>query len=406
MSNMKKVSHLLIYLVILAMAGILASCDSIQNMLPNQESTNATPAPVKPLLAEDSSITSAGRLVPRQTTDLTFTTAGQIEEVLIKEGDLVKKGQVLARLNGRKQLDASIAAVDYELQSALQARRALDDNLDQNRNNALQDLNNARQSVNDTKDQLVDVSSSSYMKSFDEAYSQLLDTEQQLQDAKDRFKPYENEPETDATRASQKAELDSAQQAYDEALSRYNQVVEERSAFDTQQARTNLEIAKKQEKLAQNTYDTLKNGPDPDQVESAEARIAASKARLIAANDDLAKLELIATIDGVVVGSDLLIGKYVSPGQMVVELADFSEWFVETEDLTEIEIVDVTLGQKVSINADALPEVKMIGEVVEISDGYKENRGDIVYTVRIKLDEIDPRLRWGMTVVTEFEKNK
>lgn len=401
---MKKVSYLLIYFVVLTMAGILASCDSMQNMLPIQGSTDATQAPVKPLLAEDSAITSAGRLVPKQTTDLAFSITGQIEEVLIEEGDLVKKGQVLARLNGRKQLDAAIAAADYELQSAQQARQALDDNLDQDRNNALQDLNNARQSVNDAKDQLVNVSSSSYMKSFDQAYTQLLDTEQQLKHAKERFKPYENEPKTDATRASRKAELDAAQQAYDESLSRYNDVVEEKSTFEVQQARTNLEIAKKQEKLAQNTYDTLKNGPDPDQVESAEARIAASSVQLIAAKDDLAKLELIAIMDGIVVESDLLVGKSVSPGQKIVQLADFSEWFVETEDLTEIEVVDVQLGQKVSIIADALPEVKLIGEVVEISDIYKENRGEIVYTVRIKLDEIDPRLRWGMTVVAEFEK--
>jgi multidrug resistance efflux pump len=243
------------------------------------------------------------------------------------------------------------------------------------------------------------------MKSFDEAYSQLLDIEQQLKDAKDRFKPYENAPEADATRTSLKAELDRAQGAYDDALNSYNEIVDERSAFDVQQARTSLEIAIKREKLAQNAYYTLKNGPDPDQVESAEARIAAGKARLIAANDDLTKLELIATIDGVVVGSDLLIGKVVSPGQKIVQLADFSEWYVETEDLTEIEIVDVQPGQKVSIIADALPEVKLMGEVVKISDVYQENRGDIVYVVRIQLDESDPRLRWGMTVVAEFEKN-
>ena len=386
------------------MAGILASCNSMQNMLPIQGSTDATQAPVKPLLAEDSAITSAGRLVPKQTTDLALYTTGQIEEVLIEEGDLVKKGQVLARLNGRKQLDAAIAAADYELQSAHQARQSLDDNLDQNRNNALKDLNNARQSVNDTKDQLTNVSSSSYMKSFDEADTQLLDTEQQLKHAKEQFEPYENESETDATRVSRKAELDTAQQAYNEALSRYNDVVEEKSTFDVQQARTDLEIAKKQERLAQNTYDKLKNGPDPDQVESAEARIAASLAQLIAAKDDLAKLELIATMDGIVVESDILVGKSVSPGQKIVQLADYSEWFVETEDLTEIEVVDVHLGQKVSIIADALPDVKLIGEVVNISDMYKENRGEIVYTVRIKLDEIDPRLLWGMTVVAEFEK--
>ena len=58
---------------------------------------------------------------------------------------------------------------------------------------------------------------------------------------------------------------------------------------------------------------------------------------------------------------------------------------METEDLTEIEVVDIQVGQMATIVPDALPDVEMDGEVVEISDTFQELRGDIVYTVRLKV---------------------
>jgi multidrug resistance efflux pump len=78
--------------------------------------------------------------------------------------------------------------------------------------------------------------------------------------------------------------------------------------------------------------------------------------------------------------------------------------YVETDDLTEIEVVDVKVGQKVTVVADALPEVEMTGTVEEINQMFEEKRGDITYTVRISLDNPDSRLRWGMTVVVTFQK--
>jgi hypothetical protein len=68
--------------------------------------------------------------------------------------------------------------------------------------------------------------------------------------------------------------------------------------------------------------------------------------------------------------------------------------------------VDVAVGQKVSILADALPDVEMSGVVEEISQSYKSQGGDILYTVRIKVDDVDPRMRWGMTVEVTFEPLK
>jgi multidrug resistance efflux pump len=76
---------------------------------------------------------------------------------------------------------------------------------------------------------------------------------------------------------------------------------------------------------------------------------------------------------------------------------------VKTSDLTELEIVKVTPGQPATIVPDALPEVVLTGKVTSISQAGASQGGDILYEVEIKLDSIDPRLLWGMTVEVTFE---
>lgn len=123
-----------------------------------------------------------------------------------------------------------------------------------------------------------------------------------------------------------------------------------------------------------------------------------------AAQANLDNLELKSTIDGTIVDLNLKVGEDVSPAKPVIRISDLSKLYVETDDLTEIEVVNIKIGQKVGIVADALPSVEMTGVVEEINQVYEEKRGDITYTVRILVDNPDPLLRWGMTVVTTFEK--
>jgi HlyD family secretion protein len=85
-------------------------------------------------------------------------------------------------------------------------------------------------------------------------------------------------------------------------------------------------------------------------------------------------------------------------------LADLEALRVETTDLSEIDVVGVSVGQAVRISVDALPGLKLTGKVISISDAYQETRGDITYTTRIELDNTDPLLRWGMTVLVTFEE--
>jgi multidrug resistance efflux pump len=94
----------------------------------------------------------------------------------------------------------------------------------------------------------------------------------------------------------------------------------------------------------------------------------------------------------------------VAAGTPVVTLADTSVWVVETTDLTELDVVRVAQGQQATVVPDALSELSLTGVVESMAAVPAERSGDVLYTVRIRLNESDPRLRWGMTVDVTLEE--
>ncbi|MEY3150504.1 MAG: hypothetical protein RLY92_731, partial [Chloroflexota bacterium] len=144
------------------------------------------------------------------------------------------------------------------------------------------------------------------------------------------------------------------------------------------------------------------SGPNPDDLKLIETRLAQATAAVAAAEANLADNELRAPIAGAVVRMALKVGEFVQPGLPLVTLAQPNEWEVLTDNLTEIEVPQVSVGQAVTIVPDALPDVMLNGKVTEIAQLFEEKRGDITYTVKVALDDNDPRLLWGMTVLVTF----
>ena len=343
-----------------------------------------------PIVESNSQIVAEGRIIPNENKDLAFFSNGQIDEVLVSEGDLVQKNQVLARLGNREQLEAAIAAAESELVSAKQARKLLDDNLTTSQADATAVMAAANKNLKDAQYQIDNFSVPSNMEGLTplEAIAKMKGL---LDVARDKFEPYKYYSENDTLRKDLKERLDNAQSDYN-------------SAVRWLQLETNLSAAEQRLDKTMKDYQKLLKGPDPDQVESADARIKAAEANLAAAKANLDNLELKATIDGTVVSNDLVVGQNVAAGTPAMTLADFSALFAETDDLTEIEVVDVKVGQEVTVVADAIPDLELKGVVEKINQISEEKRGDITYTVRVKLLDIDPRLRWGMTVVITFIK--
>ena len=130
-----------------------------------------------------------------------------------------------------------------------------------------------------------------------------------------------------------------------------------------------------------------------------------SKARPAAAASAQAALdalELKSGTAGTIVDPTVQAGQRVSSGQPLFTVADFSRWVVKTDNLTELQVVDLKIGQKVEVMLDALPDVTLSGEVSQINRRYEEKRGDITYTVTVVLSQSQAALRWGMTAAVKF----
>jgi len=403
----------LILFILLVGSSLVAACSALPTPQAEPEETDL------PVVIADTRVVADGMLVPEDFVDLAFVGGGEVAEVLVEEGDQVSSGDVLARLSGRERLESAVATARLELQAAqselLSAqidRRSLDDDLSIAQTQALDAVTQAKSAVRTAERRVRSWSNPADQADIDEAKASVILAEDALEKAQDAYDPYADKAETNLIRANLLGKLAVAQQRYDDAVRRLNNLQGiTGDDFDLNQSEAELQIAQSRLERAEADLAMYQEGPDPDMVALAESRITTSESRittaesaLLAAESALTDLDLVATMDGIVVDLNLNPGEQVSPGKPVITLADFSQWYVETDNLTEIEVVDINLDQPVEIIPDALPEITLTGKVESISDTFEEKRGDITYTTRILVDEIDPRLRWGMTVVVSFEE--
>ena len=237
------------------------------------------------------------------------------------------------------------------------------------------------------------------------AQAQLDDARKRLSELRDGIDPDEKE-------------LAEAQLAQAEARAAYADTQAQQIELRVRQAELALQVARVQHESAAVAVDVarvqhesaavavelarMQQESASVSVDSARALARSTRASLESAKANLAHNELRAPWSGSIADLPLKLDAYVQPGQTVATVADFSGWKVETDNLTEIEVPEVILGQKVSITPDALPELELHGIVTDISTLHAEKRGDVTYTVTVSLEKSDPRLRWGMTMVVTF----
>jgi multidrug resistance efflux pump len=220
----------------------------------------------------------------------------------------------------------------------------------------------------------------------------------------------------------QSLELEQATNAYEAAKARLNDLQQGATAAavaaaqaQVRQAQAQLEgvqaparaadLAAAQAELrsAQAQLALVQAGPRPESLTVIEAEVASARAAVEQARASLAQTELVAPFAGTVAQVLPAAGEQVSPGSPLVRLADLSAWQVETDDLTELQVVDVRPGDPVSIKFDALPGLELAGTVSRVQDIGVNKQGDITYTVIIVPASSDPRLRWNMTAEVKIE---
>ncbi len=387
----KQLIPLLILLSLLA-----AACQS--NASAQQEPTAI------PVVTGESDIIVDGKLVPVEHVDLSFNMTGVISEVLVEEGQAVEAGQVIARLDQKPRLAAAVAAAELELVNAQQAHKTLNENASVNTAAAQQRVADARDAVRYAERYLNNLNSGSRGTDITKAEADVVLLKDRLDEAREDYAPYENKDEDNVTRATYLSRLADAERKYDDAVRLLNNLSGTPSDIDLAVAEANLSLAQAQLTLAESEYEEVKDGPDPDDLQAAQARLAAAEAGLAASQAALSDAELIAPFGGSVVRLDIKVGEQAMPGTTAVVLADLSQWVVETDDLNEMEVPEIQVGEQTSLTPEPIPDLELTGTVESISQIYTEVHGDVTYQVRIVLDESDERLRWGMTMTVRFER--
>jgi HlyD family secretion protein len=160
--------------------------------------------------------------------------------------------------------------------------------------------------------------------------------------------------------------------------------------------------AQAQFEAAQIEWEKWKDGPAEDEVALAEARLTNSQAQLLAAEAELAELEIKAPFTGTM--SELFVreSEWVTMGSPLFLLADLQNLEVQTTDLNEIDVARIWVGSPTTVTFDSLPDTAVTGTVVSIAPKADEGSG-VNYAVVIKLAEIPEQLRWAMTAFVDVE---
>lgn len=339
-------------IVILSLGLLVAACGSSAN-------TPATPEALPTAIA-DNTIIAEGRLEPIHYAEIAFSTGGTVSEVLVKEGQAVKKGDVLVRLGDAS--DTNFAAAQLELATAQQALNDLQDSAGTDLAQTVIDLREAREDEEKAQNYL----------SYLENTENIPQTNTQVFLVQ-TWRGYQYEYRTKNLKGPAPEDW----------------IVE---------ARNDLELKTARVQELERAYDRMKDGVDKDQLAVLEARLNAAKAKVDS-------FSVTAPFDGTVAKMSAKVGNSINAGAVAVTVADFSAWVVKTTDVTEIDVVKLSEGQPVSIMFDAFPNEELQGNIVSIGETYTENQGDVVYEVTVMLPNTDPNMRWGMTAAVTFPED-
>lgn len=145
-----------------------------------------------------------------------------------------------------------------------------------------------------------------------------------------------------------------------------------------------------------------KAGSRAEEIAKAEAAVAEAQASVATAEAALDEMVIRAPFAGTIAEMAVTIGDTVSPSQAVLVLATLGDLRVRTQDLTELDVVGIGVGQSVVVTVDAFPGEPLEGHVARIGEESEDYRGDVTYPVIVALDDGNPGVRWGMTAVVDF----
>src|SRR5262245_5707055 len=301
-------------------------------------------------------VSATGNLNAVITVQVGSQVSGQIKELLVDFNSIVKKNQVIARIDP----DIFLAKVN-QAKADLESAKATVLNQEAQIERARADAENARAALAEAKAQT--------------AKAQVAVT-----DAK---RDFDRKTELFARKLIARSDLDSSQAAHDSAIAQVESAKAHEQALDSaiQSATAQLRVVQAM-------------------LVSARAQVEQKNAALKQAQVDLDHTTILAPVDGVVVSRQVDVGQTVAASLQAPVLftiaQDLTKMQVETS-VDEADIGRLKLDDRASFTVDAFPGEMFNGIVTQIRKAPQVVQNVVTYTVIVGVDNPSGKLMPGMT---------
>jgi HlyD family secretion protein len=379
--------------------------------------------------------------------------AGKVLEVLVEEGQAIKKGDMLFKLDTQliqAQVDQAAAAVETAKAAAVTTQTQYDLTLQnaqladqKNRLNTWriqvptkfdlpvwyfqksEQINAAHLEMEKTLQQYNQKLEKGKSILEGEKNQQLLSLEKRI--AQTQF-TYQAAHDTlnQATSAKENTELkdaaqkifDAAEEELDNAQAEYDQLLSNKEYDTVLATRARIQAARTLVDNAIEKYNQLLTGDQSLQVQvandartQAQALLAQAEATLKVLGVQLEKCLVKAPLDGIVITRNLQAGESIAPTGTVMTIADLSSVKLVVY-VPEDQYGNIFVGQEVVVNTDSYAGLTFHGKVTHIADQAEftprnvqtvEGRRSTVYAIDITIPNAEMKLKPGMPVDAEFK---
>jgi HlyD family secretion protein len=281
-----------------------------------------------------------------------FKIAGRVTERLVTEGDIVKAGQIIAKLD------------DVDLKQEVNLRQA--------------ELEAAKAS---------------------------------LKELHAGFRPEEIQEAT-ATLARAKAEEERYKKDFERQQGLFQkEVISQRELEAT---RMSYDTASARVKEAQEQLTLRKKGFRQEQVEQGEAKLQQAQQALDIAATRLSYATIVSPFDGLVLSKSIEPGEYVSAGTPIVTIGQMNNVWLRAY-IDETDLGRVHVGQSAKIKTDSYPNKTYPGQISFISSESEftpktvqteKERVKLVYRIKIDISNPEMQLKPGMPADAEIALQK
>lgn len=140
----------------------------------------------------------------------------------------------------------------------------------------------------------------------------------------------------------------------------------------------------------------LKDGADSFDIRSAKISVNQKEDALLDAQENLSDYYIRAPFWGQIASLDVKKNDSVSSGTLVATIVT-KQKIVEIS-LNEVDISKIKVNQKATLTFDAVENLTLTGEVVEVDAIGTVSQGVVTYNVKINFDTDDERIKPGMSV--------